>query len=155
VLGQTKDNFYVVNRVIGPNDKIEIFVGSATSSGVNTTPIEVKEQATIAQVNFGFGNSALRESEIKKLDALAGVIKSRGFKTITIYGHTDSIGPDSVSDWLSKSRAIAVQKYLSFKLKGTSVKFRVAGFSEKLPIASNANPSGRLLNRRVEIAVGP
>ncbi len=65
-------------------------------------------------------------------------------------GHTDGGGPRSRNLRLSLARAEAVRAYLV--MKGVSADRLIArGYGPDRPIASNANASGRAMNRRVEL----
>lgn len=69
---------------------------------------------------------------------------------VTIVGHTDSTGSDSVNDPLSRERAEAVRDYLSTRGLSPS-RVSVTGRGSHEPVASNDTESGRAANRRVEI----
>jgi outer membrane protein OmpA-like peptidoglycan-associated protein len=69
---------------------------------------------------------------------------------LTVVGHTDSTGSDSINDPLSRERAEAVRDYLS--ARGVSpARISVSGRGSHEPVASNDTESGRAANRRVEI----
>jgi outer membrane protein OmpA-like peptidoglycan-associated protein len=69
-----------------------------------------------------------------------------------IEGHTDSIGSEYFNQSLSEKRAATVRDYLVDA--GVSINNVVArGFGKTRPIADNSSPTGRKLNRRVEMIV--
>lgn len=69
---------------------------------------------------------------------------------VTVIGHTDNTGSDTVNDPLSLHRAQAVKDYLAARgVAGQRV--AVQGRGEREPVASNGTESGRAQNRRVEI----
>ena len=71
---------------------------------------------------------------------------------IEIRGHTDNIGQARELQTLSEARAAMVKKYLTDQ--GISPnRTSSAGFGGTRPIASNANPATRVLNRRVEFLI--
>jgi len=77
---------------------------------------------------------------------------------VEIDGHTDSKGSDAYNIKLSEERARSVMDYLT--QKGISADRMVAhGFGKSKPIAPNQkedgndNPTGRQLNRRVELKI--
>ncbi len=92
----------------------------------------------------------IRLSELLKSEVLAG----RKFR---IEGHTDNLavspGGEWASNWeLSAARAINTLHYLS-DFGVDEKRFQVAGFSDTVPLASNATEEGRAYNRRVDVIV--
>jgi chemotaxis protein MotB len=83
-------------------------------------------------------------------------------KQIQVSGHTDdSPIADKLKDtfptnWeLSVSRAVNVVRFLTESAKVPSKRLVAAGYGEFHPIATNANPTGRARNRRIEILLTP
>ena len=72
-------------------------------------------------------------------------------RTLTIVGHDESRGSVERSLALSVDRARSVSDFISTAYP--AVPTRVLGRGESEPVASNATPMGRQLNRRVEIQV--
>ena len=72
--------------------------------------------------------------------------------TIFLSGHTDNRGQSTLNIKLSDDRVNVIEAYLVSK--GIDKK-RVSGkgYGGTKPIASNANPESRKLNRRVEFTV--
>ncbi|MEN8669629.1 MAG: OmpA family protein, partial [Ketobacter sp.] len=68
---------------------------------------------------------------------------------IVIQGHADAIGPEIYNDTLSRERAKSVESFLKANLDPEQ--WKVEGFGESQPIASNENPNGREQNRRVVV----
>ncbi|MCP4458468.1 MAG: OmpA family protein [Cytophagales bacterium] len=109
--------------------------------------------AVIRNIYFNHGTSQLKKSSTPVLQALLKTMKNAAKLRIEVAGHTDSIGPDDVNEWLSQRRAEAIQKWLS---KRGIVASRVVpkGYGESKPMASNDDEKeGRELNRRIEIIV--
>ncbi len=71
---------------------------------------------------------------------------------IKIEGHTDSVGDPNTNYELSADRANSVRRFLSLQ-GGFEKRLEIAGWGEEVPIADNATPEGRALNRRVEITI--
>ena len=70
--------------------------------------------------------------------------------TLTIEGHTDSVGKDDFNMTLSQKRAESVRQYLIGK--GISdARLISVGFGETKPIATNNTSLGKAKNRRVEL----
>ena len=77
--------------------------------------------------------------------------------TVTIGGHTDSIGTTASNQKLSQRRAQAVATVV--KAARSDLKLSVKGYGESRPVAPNTSggkddPDGRAQNRRVEIRYG-
>jgi outer membrane protein OmpA-like peptidoglycan-associated protein len=78
-----------------------------------------------------------------------------GQSDILIEGHTDSTGGKSANQNLSMNRALSVKDYLVDYDKNRYLDVKANGLDYQRPLASNATPGGRALNRRVEIIILP
>ena len=72
--------------------------------------------------------------------------------SITIGGHTDSIGNEAYNQRLSEARAATVRNYLS-EQQVEADRMTAKGFGETSPQATNATPEGRAQNRRITFTV--
>lgn len=88
------------------------------------------------------------------LQSVALVLDEYEKTYVDVLGHTDSAGPADYNIELSERRANAVADILVAK-QVQPERLIVRGLGEEYPIASNDTPSGRSLNRRVEIALSP
>lgn len=109
------------------------------------------------RVLFDFDKSSLRSEAGATLGGLARALQPVQVRSIEVRGHTDSHGEAAYNEALSTRRAQAVLEGL--RTQGVAGPIRAQGFGESQPVAPNAikgvdNPSGRQLNRRVEIFVG-
>lgn len=105
-----------------------------------------------ADISFNVNRADIQPDFRPVLDRFATNLKDYPETNITIVGHTDSTGPDSVNDPLSLNRAIQTREYLA--TRGVNpTRINVHGRGEHEPIASNTTESGRARNRRVEIYV--
>lgn len=90
-------------------------------------------------------------------EALKQITSSIGqrYKTsqVRVMGFADSRGSKDYNKDLSAQRAEAVKNYLVANGDITAARVSVEPMGEAMPVASNATPSGRQENRRVEIAV--
>lgn len=103
-----------------------------------------------SKVLFGFDKSGLSNDGKAALDAAAGKLTDGkcAAKSVTVTGHTDSVGSDSYNQKLSEKRATTVKAYLEGKgVKNVSA----VGKGESAPVADNKTKDGRAKNRRVEI----
>ena len=101
-------------------------------------------------VSFDVNSATIRPPMRSVLDPFASALKGDPNARVTIVGHTDASGPDSVNNPLSLERARSVQDYLA--LRGVAPShMQTVGRGEREPVADNESESGRARNRRVEI----
>lgn len=109
------------------------------------------------QVLFASGSASVNREGRVTLDHLAVPLRGIRGRTIRVEGYTDEVptapsGPFP-SNWeLSTARAVAVVRYLQDQGVDPS-RLAAAGYGEFHPVASNATPDGRALNRRIEIVL--
>lgn len=108
------------------------------------------------RVLFDFDKSDIRSDAARTLDVLAGALRDVERRAMEVRGHTNSKGDDAYNQALSERRANAVRDAL--QASGLSGDIGARGFGEGEPVAPNTlagqdNPSGRQLNRRVEIFI--
>jgi outer membrane protein OmpA-like peptidoglycan-associated protein len=106
----------------------------------------------LQDVLFETGSALLRPAALERLRPLASYLSANPDVPVRIDGHTDSVGSDSANQLLSERRAEAVREALNAMGAGEG-EFIVAGHGETMPAASNANATGRQLNRRVEVTL--
>lgn len=117
-----------------------------------TSDGEEKVIALNSDVLFDFDAAELPDNAAAKLeDVLADVPEGT---SISVEGHTDSMGTEAYNRELSQRRAQAVADAVAEVRP--DLQLEVAGFGMTRPVAENEiggedNPEGRALNRRVEI----
>jgi len=103
-------------------------------------------------VYFEFDSDRLKPDAVVLLERVGAALSAEELAAFrfSVEGHTDSIGSTDYNDALSKRRALSVERFL--------VNFGVpdrrlvsVGHGESEPVASNASPTGRQRNRRVEL----
>ena len=107
-------------------------------------------------VNFEFDSAELTSQGRAALREIGNtLIQADNLGSITVEGHTDSLGADDYNMNLSQRRAESVRDFLvqNFSQLSNS-NFTVRGIGEARPIADNGTDEGRARNRRVEIIVG-
>jgi len=124
--------------------------------------VDVKEDGRGIVINlsdkvlFESGKADLSPTAKAMLDDIAGILFSSS-KSIKVEGHTDNIPINNErypSNWqLSTDRATSVIMYWLSKYPADAGRLSAAGYGQYRPVASNATPSGRAKNRRVEIIV--
>lgn len=108
------------------------------------------------RVLFDFDKSDIRPDAAQLLDTLAEALAQVKAEGMEVRGHTDSKGDDAYNQQLSERRAASVLAAL--RSRGAAQQVEAKGYGEREPVAPNElqgqdNPSGRQLNRRVEIFV--
>jgi chemotaxis protein MotB len=105
---------------------------------------------------FASGESEISVDSRQVLKGLAEILKKLP-NDIRIEGHTDNVPISSIkfpSNWhLSVSRALNTAYYLISVEKLSPDKVSIVGYAEYKPIYTNDTPSGRSINRRVDIVI--
>ena len=105
-------------------------------------------------VTFATNSATLSSPAMDSLNKAAETLVQYPETTVTVAGHTDSTGNDSINQPLSERRAQSVSGYLVQRGVAGS-RLNTAGYGSRQPIASNDNETGRAQNRRVEILINP
>lgn len=120
----------------------------------NIRVADIAKDVTIVLNNvfFDFDKADLKPESYPELDRIASVMKERPDMEIEVSGHTDSMGPESYNQGLSRRRAQAVVTYLT-RSGINANRLKVTYFGESKPIESNETDEGRSRNRRVEFKI--
>lgn len=105
-----------------------------------------------SDVSFDVGRADIKPNFRPILDAFAQNLVRNPGTTVSITGHTDSLGSDAINNPLSLNRASSVRDYLGARGVDTH-RISVDGRGSREPVADNATETGRARNRRVEIYV--
>lgn len=105
-------------------------------------------------VTFDSNKSDLKPQFLPALDNVASTLSQYNQTIVEVTGHTDSTGGDRINQPLSEARAQSVANYLMSRGLMRE-RFEIAGMASRFPVADNATPQGRAMNRRVEIRVVP
>lgn len=139
----------------GVDDRKDTCPGTTAGTRVDASgcPIlfmESKAAVVLRGVTFETGRSTLKPDSYTILDLVATSLIGNPDVRIEIGGHSDNTGSAATNTRLSQARAAAVMAYLASK--GVAPDRMVAkGFGPSQPVAPNATPDGRALNRRVEL----
>ncbi|MBL7817114.1 MAG: OmpA family protein [Saprospiraceae bacterium] len=100
-------------------------------------------------VQFETGSAQLTQASYAILDEVALTMYKNLDLRISIEGHTDRTGNESINQKLSEARAKTCMTYLVTKgIK--SERLQTKGFGSSKPVSDNETNEGRSLNRRVE-----
>ena len=103
-----------------------------------------------SKIFFENNSDKLKVASLSQLDELSKILEKYSGATLTIEGHTDSVGNDEYNMTLSQKRADSVKQYLI--QKGISeARLITVGFGETKPVATNNTTLGKSKNRRVEL----
>jgi OOP family OmpA-OmpF porin len=86
------------------------------------------------------------------LRQVAAWLQAHPSAKLAIVGHTDNVGGAASNLDLSKRRAISVSKVLTEQFSIAPERLTAEGRGDTQAVASNENPEGRAMNRRVEFA---
>ncbi len=103
-----------------------------------------------SDVLFAVDSATLDGYSRGSLDEVAGVLLEFKKTAVVVQGHTDSTGSEEYNERLSRRRADAVRGHLVGRGVAPG-RLSAIGYGESQPVASNATPGGRALNRRVDI----
>jgi outer membrane protein OmpA-like peptidoglycan-associated protein len=107
---------------------------------------------TLPGLFFDTGKSVLKAGARNTLTRIADQLRINDQLSVTIEGHTDSVGSDSSNQTLSEKRAAAVRDYLVSRGVPAG-RMSVTGLGETTPVATNDTAAGRQQNRRVELVI--
>jgi outer membrane protein OmpA-like peptidoglycan-associated protein len=105
-----------------------------------------------SDILFAVDSAVLSGQSKQSLDEFAVVMREYPKTAILIQGHTDATGSEEYNMKLSERRAQAVFNHLLLS-EVEPDRMAAIGYGEGYPVADNATPEGRALNRRVSILV--
>jgi OOP family OmpA-OmpF porin len=115
------------------------------------TQLETLGHATLDDLTFKTGSSALGDESFASLSDLAGYLKNRPDARVVLVGHTDAEGALDSNIALSRKRAAAVVARLVGTYGVPRRQVSADGVGYLSPRASNLTDEGRTQNRRVEV----
>lgn len=115
---------------------------------------EILEVRLPANLLFDSGKAGVKGSGRKSVASAAEILKRFPETLVTVEGHTDSTGDPARNQALSEQRARSVFDLL---VRGGVAPLRISmrGYGERVPVADNRTPAGRMANRRVEMKILP
>ncbi len=145
-------------RAEGKSGKKSYLQQLGTVLAPNSSAAERMEQALertcralVYGIYFETASAELNAASTPTLQQIAGVLQQHPDWTLTIEGHTDSIGGIKSNLDLSKRRATAVRDELVRRYQVASARLTTKGFGLSRPVETNATIEGRARNRRVEL----
>jgi outer membrane protein OmpA-like peptidoglycan-associated protein len=131
-------------------------IDAAAIDMVNKRVSDLDDYKTLAEAGIYFPSDKADLDDAAKadLDKLADYAKGLDGYMIEVAGYASSTGTKQVNQKLSADRAAAVTRYLMEK-KNIPMRriLAPAGYGATHPAATNSDPQGRALNRRVDVKV--
>jgi outer membrane protein OmpA-like peptidoglycan-associated protein len=106
-------------------------------------------------IQFPVGQAIIMPENYFLLSKAQRAIRHLTNPSVVIEGHTDSTGTPELNKHLSQQRADAVRDYLIANQTLPANKIIAVGYGSERPLASNATPEGRAINRRIDIIIAP
>lgn len=108
--------------------------------------------AVLNNIFFDVDKYELKEKSIPELQKIIRFMQENPTIRVEISGHTDNSGQAAYNKQLSERRALSVFQYIT--QKGISPqRLTFVGYGQDKPLATNATPEGRQLNRRIEFQI--
>lgn len=140
--------------VIDSDDACPNTPGTISNNGCPELSDEDKATLAFAAQNIQFETASATILPVSRtiLDRVADILRRNASFSISIDGHTDSIGSSMANQRLSEARAKSCYDYLvSQGIPAGRMSYN--GYGESRPIANNATREGREQNRRVEFNI--
>lgn len=101
-------------------------------------------------LNFASNSAELTTAAKERLHTAVIALQKHSSVEIQIQAHTDSLGTDEANRVLSEARANAVRDFF-IQQEIDAKRLMAKGFGEAFPLQDNDTPTGRAINRRVEL----
>lgn len=105
-------------------------------------------------ITFDVNSTELGRNSRRAINQLSRSLNRYPQSYIDVIGHTDSTGSRDYNLALSEGRALAVRNAM-VRRNVNPARIATAGVGESQPVATNATPDGRALNRRVDVYIIP
>ena len=123
---------------------------NANTSDALAQQLEAEGKVDLYGIYFDVDKDILKAESEGTLQQVRQLLLDRPTLKLVVAGHTDSEGAADYNVDLSRRRAAAVVSWLTARDIGPE-RLVPEGRGESQPVADNATPAGRALNRRVEI----
>ena len=152
----TSEAEYTERLAVATDDTLEELQKQLENLDISDTTVskdDIGITFSIENIQFKPDSAYLMESEKRKLEKIAELLKAFPNNDLLISGHTALSGTMDSCQVLSEQRAEAVADYL--KKLGVKDAYHIftRGFGASKPIGDNSTEAGMSKNRRVEITI--
>lgn len=134
-------------------EKLQEQLKNLDISDTTVTKDDIGITLSIENIQFMPDSAYLMESEKRKLEKIAELLKAFPDNDLLVSGHTALSGTMESCQELSELRAVAVSEYLQKLGVKDAYHIFTRGFGASKPIGDNSTESGMAKNRRVEITI--
>ncbi|MGH6635774.1 MAG: OmpA family protein [Gammaproteobacteria bacterium] len=143
---------YLWSRRMEQQKQAMVAATQGTGVEVTQTPNNELKLEIPSDISFDVGKADIKPQLRPVLDRFAQTLQTNAVTNVRIIGHTDSTGTNAINDALSVQRAASARDYIT--ARGVAMdRIAIDGRGSREPLADNSAPSGRAMNRRVEIFV--
>lgn len=136
------------NEKVPRHERVVLVTPGAAMQGEMEQALDTMREYTTRGIHFDFDKASIQPSSNGLLDEIATTLRNNPLWTLSIIGHTDSIGEPAYNQLLSRKRADSVKA--AIVRRGIAPERLItAGAGASEPVASNKTLQGRALNRRV------
>ena len=154
---------YRVNDAVGNRGDIDLFslgllyrFGTGKAQPVRTAapaPVSRETYCSALDIQYEINVDEIQREEVDKLRAVGSYLKRYPATTVTVQGHTDSVGSSADNQRLSQQRAQRVVDYLADREGIARERMTAMGYGDTRPIADNRTEEGRRENRRIHTVI--
>ncbi|MDP2242571.1 OmpA family protein [Pseudomonas sp.] len=119
---------------------------------LNAKKTERGTLVTFGDVLFDLNRSELKPGGMNNINKLAQFLQQSPERKVIVEGYTDSTGSAAYNLSLSQLRANSVRMAL-VKMGVGPERITTQGYGKEYPVSGNDTPSGRSMNRRVEVTI--
>lgn len=156
VFGAYQDNY----ADSGAGERVAVFVEVVEATGSTGGIVDAQElarlmteegHAVLYAIGFEPERTTLLPDSGPQLEAMARMLSEAPDLSVYIVGHTDNQGDLDGNLDLSRRRATEVVQSLILNYGIQGERLTPRGVASLAPVATNATPAGRALNRRIEL----
>jgi outer membrane protein OmpA-like peptidoglycan-associated protein len=130
------------------HERVVLLTPGAAMMGEMEQALDTMREYTTRGIHFDFDKASIQPSSDALLSDIAKTMTNNPLWTLSITGHTDSIGVPAYNEKLSRKRAES-EKAAIVKRGVAPERLTTAGAGPSDPVATNKTLQGRALNRRV------
>ena len=145
------EHFPLVLDYYHPGETFFITYTKISYPGEIEEQLKKQKKIDVYGIYFDFASDSIRPESEPILREIGAALASNKDWTLTINGHTDSVGTVAANRELSQKRSEAVKKALVERYKVEPSRLTTNGFGSSQPKEPNDTYVGRARNRRVEL----